>query len=244
MKIVSRKESREAGLTRYFTGDACIHGHLAERHTGNNACVVCQRASDKVRKARRYKEDENFRKRKIARGVKRRNARYHQDPLFREKVLARCKKEYESNKEVHHAASKKWAANNPERRKEILRNSAKKTYAANPEKYKEKAVAWRIEHLESARKRGRQWQKNNAGVVNFRSRSRTALKMKAMPKWADKEKIKQIYVEAKRLGLVVDHIIPLKSKYVCGLHVENNLQLLTAAENAKKHNKFNGGPYL
>jgi hypothetical protein len=64
------------------------------------------------------------------------------------------------------------------------------------------------------------------------------------PKWADKEKIKKIYEESKRLSAdtgisyQVDHIIPLKHPLVCGLHVENNLRIITKEENYKKNNKF------
>lgn len=60
----------------------------------------------------------------------------------------------------------------------------------------------------------------------------------ACSSWADLKVIESIYEEARRIGKVVDHIIPLKGKNVCGLHVENNLQVMTKAENAAKSNKF------
>ena len=60
----------------------------------------------------------------------------------------------------------------------------------------------------------------------------------ALVPWADLEKISEIYSEARKLGMHVDHIIPLKHELVCGLHNEFNLQLLPPNENMAKSNFF------
>jgi 5-methylcytosine-specific restriction endonuclease McrA len=75
-------------------------------------------------------------------------------------------------------------------------------------------------------------------LVTALANKRRARKLQATPAWADEGAIKAIYLEAGRLGMHVDHIVPLQGKNVCGLHVENNLQLLSPTENSKKRNKF------
>jgi 5-methylcytosine-specific restriction endonuclease McrA len=75
----------------------------------------------------------------------------------------------------------------------------------------------------------------------LRKQKRTA---QATPEWANKSAINAIYIEARQLtestGIPheVDHIIPLTSKLVCGLHTEANLRILTKNENRAKSNKF------
>jgi hypothetical protein len=42
-KITTRDEARVRGLKSYFTGKACIHGHLAERRITTGVCIECDR---------------------------------------------------------------------------------------------------------------------------------------------------------------------------------------------------------
>lgn len=86
--------------------------------------------------------------------------------------------------------------------------------------------------------------KNNRGKRNSQLSARRALQIKATPKWSNLGDIKTLYEGAEYLtrltGIVwhVDHVMPLRNKQVCGLHVYENLQLLTATDNLRKSNKL------
>lgn len=66
----------------------------------------------------------------------------------------------------------------------------------------------------------------------------------ATPRWADREAIAALYEEARRLTETtgirheVDHIYPIFSDTICGLHVHTNLRIVTAAVNGAKSNRW------
>jgi hypothetical protein len=83
----------------------------------------------------------------------------------------------------------------------------------------------------------KQYYQNNKNKYAGYVAKRRAAKLSATPKWADLEGVKEFY-DNKPEGYHVDHIVPLQGEKVCGLHILENLQYLTAIENMSKGNKF------
>ena len=162
-------------------------------------------------------------------------------------------KEYHSeNKEKQHENNRKWILENKEKRNERKRKWNKD----NPEKIKKYKSKYRMteETKEKIRKIRRDYyrenkeyfaeyakehRRKNRDYYCFIDSNYRASKKNRTPSWADLDSIKDVYKESQYFQLEVDHIIPLHGALVSGLHVWENLQLLTPAENRKKSNNFN-----
>lgn len=86
-----------------------------------------------------------------------------------------------------------------------------------------------------------EYRNNNRDVVRAGKARRRAAELNATPSWLTEEQHKAIltiYATALRENKVVDHIVPLQGKTVCGLHVPWNLQVLDSTANASKGNKL------
>lgn len=114
----------------------------------------------------------------------------------------------------------------------------------HPEKQKLKNKSWESRNVEKRRLQARAWAKNNPDKINAINTRHKADKLNATPSWANHFFIKEAYrlahLRNKTTGFKwhVDHIVPLRSKFVCGLHCEANLRVIPAIENIKKKNFY------
>lgn len=144
-----------------------------------------------------------------------------------------------ANPDAHRARVAKWRARNPARAKQADRewagknrervNASSRRYTArNPGKSTASSAAYYKAHPSKA----------TAKAARYK-----ALRLKATTKWASGFIISEAYdlarLRAKATGIEweVDHIVPLQSKLVCGLHCEANLQVIPAVANNKKGNR-------
>lgn len=106
-------------------------------------------------------------------------------------------------------------------------------------------LKYRNKNLQARRLNYTKWSKTEKGKILRRVSTSTRNKRIKLqtPKWADIDAIKKIYLKCKLMNLEqniyqVDHIYPLNGENICGLHIAENLQIITAKENFSKGNKM------
>lgn len=128
----------------------------------------------------------------------------------------------------HNAKGLEWVRNNPDKRK----ISSKKWRDRNPDKCRELKARW--------------LSKNKDIALSYTSNRRRRVR-NATPKWVtdtDMCVMRSMYLECRRISSEsgvphhVDHVIPLKGKNVCGLHVPYNLRIIPKHDNLMKSNHF------
>ena len=111
--LISRKDAKAQGLLRYFTGDPCLHGHIAERATISNRCLSC--AAEKAR-AKRLKNPELNRiavKKYSLKNVDKEASRKRNFQLKnREKINNYARVSYANKPELIRQKNSIWAKNN------------------------------------------------------------------------------------------------------------------------------------
>lgn len=149
---------------------------------------------------------------------------------------------YQKNKEAYAEKTRKWRAENPEKEKQIQA----RTHSKHKEKRNTAAAEYRAANLEHMRALGRAWSKNNLDKAREYNARKRAAKLRALRIPSTELEaflLREIYALAKLRTVCtgrawhVDHIVPLQSNVVCGLHCAANLRIVTAEENFSKGNR-------
>ena len=132
--------------------------------------------------------------------------------------------------------------------REYSRPYRKAYYQANAEAVKEYQQA-RHEADPGYLKRWREANpEKHRAAVNRGTAKRRAAKTQQAPAWADPAKIKAVYdyateLRARGIDCHVDHIVPLLGRDASGLHTHDNLEVVLAGQNMRKHNKVPADPH-
>lgn len=160
--------------------------------------------------------------------------------LLTEEEKALRRKVYRSaNRKKHTEQAAEWRKLNPEK----VIESITKYRATNGENSRAVRKAWSEENKDRIREQNRQYRASNSGMYAEYCQRRNARKLRATPSWANTEAMRAFYALAaemtKTTGVThhVDHVVPLQSKLVCGLHCEFNMQVLIGSENSSKGNR-------
>lgn len=147
-----------------------------------------------------------------------------------------------------------WAESN-ERRKEYFKTSPtvkaikRRYYERNKEAVKARAAA---RPREERRRHGKTHKAANLDYYRALTNARRRRHRQATPKWVtatERHQIRCLYAQARELSTAlgtpyeVDHILPLNSDVVCGLHVLINLRIVPKEDNLKKSNKLLDSPH-
>jgi len=206
-KSESRIVARNKGEKTYTPESPCAKGHLMRR-TSDGSCIPCKVEAERIRTANNRE----------AYNVRKKRERLHKLPelAFKAKLSRTLESDEKRAIRLEKARSKqiKWRLNNPNHENTKLVKTA--------------------------------YKKNNPSKTLALGAKRRSAQLKRTPTWLtenDHWMIEQAYelsvLRTKLFGFAwhVDHIIPLQGKYVSGLHVPINLQVIPATENLRKANK-------
>ena len=145
---------------------------------------------------------------------------------------------------IHGDKARAYAVEYRKANKEKVNAAIAACHKANPDIHRKASERYRNKNKEKCYAAQEVSRKANPAKYVAYVRKRQARKLHATPSWADEFIIEEIYdlavrrTKATGFKWQVDHIVPLQSKLVCGLHWELNLQVIPETVNKSKGNRF------
>jgi hypothetical protein len=208
-EIITLEEAKEKGLKKYFTGKPCKHGHISERYVLDKTCCMCR-----YHMHRKYQLEHSEELKK-----------YHQDySIKNEHKLKEDSKDY-------------W-----DRNRDILIEKKRKQYEENREIVLAQQEVYRSKNREKVSASIKASKEKNPAKYLTLAVKRRRLTAQAIPTWYDEGEENKFHFKRMELTTTtgieheVDHIVPINSPYVCGLHWHGNMQVITKLENRTKGN--------
>lgn len=240
MEIISKQDAKNLGSKRYFTGNPCIKGHVAERMISNDACFSCAAERDK-----KYKQEHRETLRLRSMEANRNNKEYHRDYYLKnkEKYKARSDKRYAENRDSILAAQRIRIKLNPA----VRSDAARKYRAKNGEKISALMRANYMKNKDVILAKGKKRHQEDPSKAAAKVALRRSRKLLAVPSWfsefdefvwAEAQHLVQKRCEETGRAWHADHMIPLTCRSATGLHVWNNCQVIPGVLNLQKHNKM------
>jgi hypothetical protein len=174
--------------------------------------------------------------------IKARKAQWYTDN--KEAVKAYDAQRYKDNTDEMKVRSAQYRKNNIDAAKAYDAQYCKQYYKDNKAAADTRSTRYYKANREQENIRRGMWRKNNPHKVALLAADRKFKLELATPRWSEIEEIKIVYLKRDEyrtlfsIPFEVDHIIPITSNMVCGLHVLANLQLLDKSLNSGKNNNY------
>lgn len=208
MEKISKVEAQKLGLKRFFTGDACVNGHLSARYVANGQCIDCR--------ARNYDPVKMQAYNKAYRLERQDEIRQYDNERHRQKADAKRAKKIKYLEDNRLQIQAENLARDAVRRRKA-RERVKEWRKQNPgKKQAQHAKRRSIKH---------------SALPNWFDELDVFV-------WEAAADLAILRREATGIDWHLDHMIPLSAKKACGLHAWNNCQVIPQKLNNWKHSKF------
>jgi hypothetical protein len=227
-----REAARLAGSKTFDSGVSCQVGHSGERYVSSGKCTDCVKG-----RVRSYAE-------KNVSAIADRDRAYRK--ANKDAIEVRRKAYYEANRDYFSEKNREYrAANN-----ESLIEQSKTYYRENREELLERARDYYRENRASVLARAKEYYAENMDLLKVRAIHKRAARAKRVVDWGPDHtaatRAKGVELQSLAVFLSshdgmpyeVDHMLPMQGKFVCGLHVWNNLQVIPEGLNVRKGNRM------